>query len=86
MALYAPDTKKYVNQTNQPNNKHWTHVYKIGAIVPESGIYRCVTCGDEITSNKGDPFPPQNKKQHPCTDENVKWELIVMTQTTGSGK
>lgn len=86
MALYAPDTKKYVGQTNQPENKHWKTVYGISSEVPVSGIYRCTGCGDEITSNKGDPFPPQNKKQHPCQDEKIWWELIVKTQTTGSGR
>jgi hypothetical protein len=83
MALYAPDTKKYVNQTNKPENEHWRHIYGPGLKVPVSGIYRCTACGDEITSNKGDPFPPQNTKQHPCQDKDIGWELVVMTQTKG---
>lgn len=83
MALVSPDTKKHVKETNSPKNEHWTHVYNIGAKVPVSGIYRCYNCGDEITSNKGDIFPPQNKDQHECQSKPVKWELIIMTQTKG---
>jgi len=86
MALYSPSTKKYVKETNQPQNAHWTHYYRPGAIVPVSGIYRCAACGDEITSNKDDPFPPQNTKQHPCATASIQWELIVMTQTKGPGR
>ncbi len=86
MALYAPDTKKYVNETNQPKNKHWTHIYGIGTKVPVSGIYRCTGCGDEITSNKDDPFPPQNGDQHECNGKPIHWELVVMTQTKGPSK
>lgn len=86
MALYAPDTQKYLGQTNQPTNKHWTTIYGIGNEVPVSGIYRCYGCGDEITSNKGDVFPPQNKTQHECQNKPVQWELVVMTQTKGPGR
>lgn len=50
-------------------------------IVPFSGIYKCKNCGKEITSNKGDKFPPQNYSQHTCG--NISWELIVRTDTMG---
>ncbi|MCP6691367.1 hypothetical protein [Pseudomonas donghuensis] len=86
MAQVAIDTKKYLSLTDKPSEDHWQKVYGIGSKVPASGIYRCTTCGDEITSNKGDQFPPQNKTQHPCQDEKIYWELIVMTQTKGSGR
>ncbi|WP_321836244.1 protein L [Pseudomonas kulmbachensis] len=61
----------------------WNYVYGIGAAVPASGIYRCTGCGDEITSNKGDKFPPQNRHQHADQKVEVRWELIVKTQTKG---
>lgn len=82
MALYTSGTRKHLKETNQPNNAHWTKTYRPSDDVPKSGIYRCVNCGDEVTSNKGDPFPPQNKTQHPCADK-IEWQLIVMTQTKG---
>ncbi len=86
MAQYAADTVKYLSQTDEPGADHWKKIYKPGATVPASGIYRCQGCGDEITSNKGDPFPPQNTSQHPCSLDKIWWELIVKTQTTGSGR
>ncbi|WP_081489877.1 protein L [Pseudomonas sp. R62] len=86
MALVTPDTRSYVKNTTTPKNKHWTHIYGIGTDVPVSGIYRCTGCGDEITSNKGDIFPPQNKTQHECQNKAVMWELVVMTQTKGPNK
>lgn len=83
MAFVTEQTKNYVLTTDKPENEHWTHIYGIGQKVPVSGIYRCYACGDEITSNQGDPFPPQNKSQHDCQGKPVQWELIVRTQTKG---
>lgn len=59
----------------------WNNAYGIGATVPASGIYRCTGCGDEITSNKDDKFPPQNRHQHVNQAVPVQWQLIVKTQT-----
>lgn len=86
MALVSPETRNYIKNTTTPNNQHWTHVYGIGTKVPVSGIYRCTGCGDEITSNKDDPFPPQNDNQHECNGKEIMWELVVMTQTKGPNK
>lgn len=83
MALVSDETVKYLSKVNNPNDKHWTHVYEIGEQVPVSGIYRCYHCGDEITSNKGDRFPPQNKTQHPVHSKPVVWQLVVLTETKG---
>jgi hypothetical protein len=33
-------------------------MYKSGQKVPQSGIYRCVRCNNEVTCVKGEPFPP----------------------------
>ncbi|HCN45044.1 MAG TPA: protein L [Pseudomonas sp.] len=83
MAQYAEDTQNYLRSATDPEDEHWRRLYGIGSEVPVSGIYRCRGCGHEITSNKTDQFPPQNKKQHTCDDEEVLWELIVMTDTMG---
>ncbi|MBE3587716.1 MAG: hypothetical protein IMW93_04015 [Thermoanaerobacteraceae bacterium] len=32
-----------------------------GSIVPQSGIYRCTKCGNEITCVKGETVPPCSK-------------------------
>jgi len=58
----------------------WGTTYAIGATVPVSGIYRCTGCGDEITSNQGQPFPPQNTHQHNSTT-GIGWKLVARTKT-----
>lgn len=32
--------------------------YKSGQTVPQSGIYKCSICKNEVTCVKGEPFPP----------------------------
>jgi hypothetical protein len=40
--------------------------YSPGDIVPESGIYKCNTCGNEVTCVQGERFPPcANGCRHP---------------------
>lgn len=73
-----------LKKTGKPNNEWWTHVYNPGATVPVSGIYKCVGCKKEITSNEDDPFPPQNHHQHSAAQGKIQWELIVRTNTDGT--
>ena len=81
MAAVTRDTKRYLQDV--ANNKAWwTSRYNPGDTVPESGIYRCEVCGKEIPSNKNDPFPPQNHRQH-SQRQSIKWQLIVRTDTNG---
>lgn len=60
----------------------WKIDYNPGDTVPVSGIYKCRLCKKEVTSNQGDPLPPQNHHQHPQRGP-VKWRLIIWTNTTG---
>jgi len=85
MALYTQETEKYLKKTSTTilSGVNWNTVHPIGSIVPVSGIYRCEGCGDEITSNKGTEFPPQNTHQHPGSAKTIGWRLIVETQTKG---
>jgi len=62
---------------------HWKGVYGPGDTVPVSGIYRCLGCNKEVTSNGDDPFPPQNHHQHPSTQGAIRWKLNVRANTTG---
>jgi hypothetical protein len=40
--------------------------YRPGEIVALSGIYKCDSCGNEITCVEGEPFPPcANDCRHP---------------------
>tara|TARA_B100000678_G_scaffold247745_1_gene221195 strand:+ start:440 stop:685 length:246 start_codon:yes stop_codon:yes gene_type:complete len=80
MAYYVGSTENYLKKTTEPEGSVWRKLFKPGAECPASGIYRCRACGDEVTSNKGDPLPPQNHRQHD-SDKKIRWELIVMTKT-----
>ena len=61
----------------------WKTSYSPRDEVPVSGIYRCTGCNREVTSNQGDPFPPQNHHQHTVAQGAVRWKLNVRTNTTG---
>ncbi|MEE4694806.1 protein L [Pseudomonas alliivorans] len=84
MARVINETMQYLTKTQKTvlGGAVWDTLYQIAAKVPVSGIYRCEGCGDEITSNKDDIFPPQNKHQH-ADKTKVEWRLIVETQTKG---
>jgi hypothetical protein len=57
--------------------------HRPGERVPHSGIYRCENCGDEIASNHGDPFPPQNHHQHKPGAGEIRWRMLVYAQQQG---
>lgn len=61
----------------------WDNIYKPSDQVPHSGIYKCTGCNKEITSNKGDKFPPQNHHQHGSVLSSIQWKIIVFTDTAG---
>ena len=82
MAAYTSNTEKHLQQVDH-SKSHWTDSYTIGDTVPVSGIYKCQGCNKEITSNKDDPFPPQNKHQHTDAQGKVLWKLIIRTDTNG---
>ncbi|MDG2903816.1 hypothetical protein P7M55_25725, partial [Vibrio parahaemolyticus] len=83
MAVYTSETKKFLDSVSH-DKTWWTSRYNPADDVPVSGIYRCTVCGKEITSNKDDPFPPQNHHQH-SQSQAIKWQLIVRTDTQGNG-
>lgn len=76
MAMY-----KYAKYLNQGDHSEFDTLYKPGDITPNSGIYRCEGCGDEIASNKGNPLPPQNHHQHSNVTVPIRWKLIVFSQS-----
>lgn len=71
---------KYAAYLKQNDHTAYDTLYKPGEPCPNSGIYRCETCGDEIASNKGNPFPPQNHHQHAPGKGTFQWKLIVFAQ------
>ncbi|MBM4395606.1 MAG: hypothetical protein FJ087_07945 [Deltaproteobacteria bacterium] len=46
-----------------------------GETVPESGIYKCIWCGNEVTCVKGEVFPPCARK---CT--HVQYIMVRATR------
>lgn len=71
---------KYASYLNQSDAAAYDNLYGPGVNCPNSGIYRCEGCGDEIASNKGNPFPPQNHHQHRPGQGSIQWKLIVWAQ------
>lgn len=73
----------FQNTTLVQNIKHtaFDQTYVPGATTPFSGIYRCDNCGDEVASNKGNPLPPQNHKQHTPAKGAIVWRLLVYAET-----
>jgi hypothetical protein len=61
----------------------WKNEYRPSDTVPVSGIYRCMGCKREITSNENEPFPPQNHHQHTTSQGSIRWKLNVRTNTQG---
>ncbi|WP_180039287.1 hypothetical protein [Acinetobacter sp. YH16052] len=80
MAAIASGTKFKIYD---PPGTAFTNINKPGGKVEFSGIYKCVNCGREITSNmhpNDDTFPPHNKSS---TCQDAKWKLHVVTDTMG---
>ena len=71
---------KYSNYLNHSESAGYDKHYGPGENCANSGIYRCEACGDEIASNKGNPFPPQNHHQHAPGLGAIRWKLIVFAQ------
>ena len=71
---------KYPKYLNQNDHAAYDRLHEPGSICENSGIYRCESCGDEIASNKGNPFPPQNHKQHDPAKGAIRWRLVVFAQ------
>lgn len=74
MVLY-----KNGNHFQQSNHNAFDIERTPGSVPVDSGIYRCVHCGDEIAANKGQPLPPQNHHQH-TTSSPIRWKLIACAQ------
>lgn len=72
MALY-----KYPTHLKQIDHANFDAERTPGWISPDSAIYRCVHCGDEIAANKGNPLPPQNHHQH-NPPAPIRWKLLVV--------
>lgn len=70
---------QYLKQANP--NTLFDNIHEPGAQCPYSGIYRCEGCGREVTSNGGDPLPPQNHHQHSYAQGRIRWRCVVAHQS-----
>lgn len=84
MAGYINETKDFLTLLDG-KGAWWTKRYSPGDEVPVSGIYRCVICKIEVTSNKKDPFPPQNHHQH-ASSAKITWQLVIRADTDNEWK
>jgi hypothetical protein len=78
MAQYKSLT--YLAQSNHTN---FDTVHCPGAKPADSGIYRCVGCGLEISHNANNSRPPQNHHEHSTAQGTIRWQMIVCAQTQG---
>ena len=82
-------TYKYANFLQTSDSKIFDKLHHSGASVPYSGIYRCATCGFEITCEEGRIFPPEKScaKHHAkwkCAQGEVNWQLAAFTIHTNT--
>ena len=76
MALY-----KNPKVVIQNSDKAFDEIWEPGQTPGHPGIYRCLGCGKEITSNKDNTLPPQNHHQHTATQGKIRWQMVVYAQT-----
>ena len=68
---------KYQQYLIHNNDKLFDQTYSPGDITPQSGIYGCEVCDNEIASNVGNPLPSQNHAQHNNAIRPIRWRLRV---------
>ncbi len=75
MALY-----KHGQFLAKSDHQAFDQVHSAGTSTPYSGIYRCESCGHEVTSVVSHPLPPQNHHQHSTSQGAIRWRLVVCDQ------
>ncbi|HEX8064442.1 MAG TPA: hypothetical protein VF535_14665 [Allosphingosinicella sp.] len=76
MALY-----KYSNYLAVSKNGAFDQVLPAGLHIPSGGIYRCVGCGNEIAQDANTVLPDRRHHPHTPAQGEIRWQLIVATQT-----
>jgi hypothetical protein len=71
---------KYSQWLQSSSSAAYDALYNPGDTTPYSGVYRCETCGSEIVSEQGKPFPPQNHHVHLATFGPILWRLLVFAE------
>lgn len=68
---------KHSKWLKQENHNVFEETHTPGTDAPYPGIYRCVSCGDEIAIANGHRLPPQSHRQHSPDAGPIRWQLIV---------
>ncbi|GGB83714.1 protein L [Deinococcus soli (ex Cha et al. 2016)] len=68
---------KYGNYFDKREGAEFDQEHRPGGVTPHSGIYRCMGCGKEVTSEGGNPLPPQNHHQHTAAQGQIRWRMIA---------
>ena len=76
MALY-----KNAGYLDQSTSQAFDTLHNPGAVPPNSGIYRCEGCGQEIVAEKERRFPSQNHHQHIPSQGSIRWRMIVAAKS-----
>lgn len=71
---------KYGDHLQHSNHTAYDTKHAPGTTAENAGIYRCVSCGDEIGIAKGHTLPPQNHHQHAPGAGKIEWQLLVFAQ------
>ena len=74
MALY-----KYASNVTQADHDAFDILHRPGSRAPDTGLYCCQGCGDEIAVRYGDLFPPSDQHGH-ADGRPVEWRLLVFAQ------
>lgn len=54
----------------QNTSSAFDNIHHPGQLTQNSGIYRCTSCGFEVTSVEGKPLPPENS----CDNHSHTWK------------
>lgn len=54
--------------------------FKPSSPAPLSGIYQCIVCEKEATSEEGKSLPPQDHHTHPAGSGPIVWRLVAFAQ------
>jgi hypothetical protein len=69
---------KYSTHLVEASATAFDQEWQPGQVVPNAGIYRCKTCGDEIVADKGAAIP-RSHHEHSLLGP-VAWKLLVFAQ------
>ena len=67
----------------RPNDQNFDAIYAPGCPTPFSGIYKCVSCGYEAVSTRGNSLPPtkvctdHSPSTWKCSHGPVRWRLVA---------